>query len=491
MQTQFAEKMNDSLAIWMVLLLAVALRVLNLLSNKAFWGDELFSILLARKPFWDVLYGAMSDVHPPGHLMLLHAFYAVLGGHDWVYRLPSVIAGCTLIYVVYLLGQEFFDRSSALLASFLVAISPYFIQLSNEARSYSLTTLAITFTTYSFIKSFRTSDPRWRRAYLISAMLCVYLNHFAWIWLFMVNVFLLLNRTFKKYFRSHLRIFFYGLPALSLTIYQTLFSKSKLATDLQVADLQRSFSFFPILKKIFAVLWHAATGYGYSGWSKESLAVYSTDLLFWLAVITYVSFLMAVMFAMSKAPKRILLLVLLSSVIPLISLCLLYPTRLESRYLSFLMPPLFIFAAAGFRHLKYGWIGLVPVVILSLYFTFKTLVMSWDPIHRQDYRTMIDYTFKAARENDAVCGLGRYVQYYGSEEKKLDYYDYIHEIAFQKRYARIFLLEPSLYLDPKKDHKRLDSAQRVLKRSGYYLTESINFGKDGVYTFVHIFESQI
>ena len=483
-QTQLSEKRRDSIAIGIALLLAASLRIINLLSQKAFWDDELFSVLLARKPFWDVLYGAIIDVHPPGHLLFLHAFYSMFGDADWAYRLPSVLSGCALIIVVYFLGREFFDKTSALLASFLVSISPFFIQLSNEARSYSLATLAITFMSYSLIKSFRTSETNWYRAYTISAILCAYIDHFAWIWLFMVNLFLLLKGKFREFLPSHLRIFLYGVPALWLTIHQTLFSTEKLAPH-----VQRSFIYIPTVKKFFAVLWHVATGYDYSGWSKASLTVYSAEPLFWLAVAAYASFLIAVIFAMTKARKDVLLFVLFSCFAPMILLCALYPTRFEARYVSFAVPPIVIFAAAGFRQLKYGLIGLSPLVVLSLSLTLKTLAMPWDPIHKEDYRAALDYTFRVANENDAVCGLVRPVEYYGPKEKKTHYFRYTTEITFTSRhYARIFLLEPPLYVNPQKDRTRLDSAQRLLARYGYYLTNSIDFGKDGVYIFVHIFE---
>ena len=180
---------------------------------------------------------------------------------------------------------------------------------------------------------------------------------------------------------------------------------------------------------------------------------------------------------------------ILSSLLPIILLCIIYPTRLESRYVSFLIPPLFIFAAAGFIHMKkVGFVASLPFVMLSLYFTFKTIAMPWDPIHREDYRAVIDYTFKVPNENDAVCGLDRQVEYYGPKEKKTHYYRTVRLIPFYEGYTRIFVLDPPLYVDPKKDHARFDYEQNLLGKFGYRLRESIDFRKNGVYTFVHIFE---
>ena len=479
--------MKNPLGIVLVILLGTLLRIVNLLSDKAFWDDELFSVLLARKPFWDFLYGVVADTHPPGHLLLLHFFHSVLGDANWVYRLPSVLAACALIIVVFLLARELFEKSSALLASFLVAISPFFIQLSNEARSYSLATLVITFMSYSLIKSLRTSDTIWYRVYLISAILGVYIDHFAWIWLLMLNLFLVGKKMFGRFSQIHIRIFLYGLPALGLTVYQVLFSSTSIIRPV-VYQQRATQSCFAVVKKIFAVLWHAATGYGYSGWSKESLSIYSAEPWFWVAVAAYASFLISVILAVLKARKELSLFVFFSSIAPMALLSILFPKVLEARYVSFTVPLLFIFAAAGFRYLKYRSIGLLPLIIVSLYFTFKVLAMPWDPIHRDDPRTALDYTFRIAGENDVVCGLVHQVEYYGPKEKKTHYYRYLQDIDFNRRYHRIFLLEPPLYVDPVKDRTRLDAAQSFLARQGYELTESIDFTKNGVYTFVHIFE---
>ena len=485
-RTQLSGKYRDSGALIIVFLLGSALRIVNLLSRKSFWDDELFSVLLARKSFWEVFYGAITDVHPPGHLFLLHAFYSIFGDVDWVYRLPSVLTGCGLIIMVYYLAQEFFDKTSALLASFLVSISPFFIQLSNEARSYSLATFTISFMTYSLIKSFRSSEINWFRLYTLSAIVCVYIDHFVWIWLFMANVFLLIKRRFRAFLPYHLRIFFWGLPALVLTVYQILFSTEKI-----VLQTQNSLALIGTIKKIFAVLWHASTGCNYTSWTKINLVAYSSELLFWIAVATYVGFLIALISAMIKARKDVLLFVLCTSIAPLILLCLIYPFRLESRYVSFIVPPLMIFAAAGFKHLKFGFLGVLAFVTISIFLSLKTLTMPWDPIHKEDYRGVLDYTYKTATENDAVSGVVRAMEYYGPKDTKVPYFRYTTEIPFAShQYNRIFLIEPPLFVDPDKDTTRLDAHERLLAKYGYQLTWSIDFGQDGVHTFVHIFEAR-
>jgi len=483
-KTQRSEQWRDYLAIGMVLLLAASFRMVNFLSQKVFWDDELFSVLLARKPFWEVLYGAIIDVHPPGHLILLHVFYLLFGDSDWVFRLPSVLAGVALVYVVYLLAQEFFEKKTALLASFLVAISPFFMQLSNEARSYSLAALVLTFTSYSFVKFSRTFDTRWRHLYTMSMIVSCYIDHFAWLLFFMVNVYLLLGSSLKRFFRCNLRILCYAFPALLLTVYQILFSSEQTV----LAHQRLQLSFLAVVKTFFAVLWHAATGYGYSGLSKESLTVFFAEPLFWLTVVAYGALLTGVLFAMIKARRDVLMFVLLCSIAPVIFLCILYPTRLESRYVSFVVPQIFIFGAAGFTRLRYSWVGLLTLVVVSLYFSFKTLAMPWDPIHKEDYRAAIQHTFEVANEEDAVFGLDRQVQYYGPKKKRTHYYRTLENSNLHLHYEKIFLLEPALYVDPERDHKRLDRAQHLLGYFGYQLRDSVDFSKDGVYTFVHVFE---
>ncbi len=75
---------------------------------------------------------AYGDYKPPLAVYLTAPFVAVFGLTELAVRLPSVIAGTLAVLLTYLLVLEFFRREApiALLSAFLLALSPWHIQLS-------------------------------------------------------------------------------------------------------------------------------------------------------------------------------------------------------------------------------------------------------------------------------------------------------------------------------------------------------------------------
>ncbi|MDZ4786717.1 MAG: glycosyltransferase family 39 protein [bacterium] len=121
-----------------VVLLGLVLRIYNLPSREL-WYDEAFSAKMVSNSFVDVLNLSKLDVHPPLYYLLLKGWTTVFGSSEVSLRFPSVIFGVLLIPLIYKLIMYInSDRRKALLASLFVAINPFLVAHSNDARSYSM-----------------------------------------------------------------------------------------------------------------------------------------------------------------------------------------------------------------------------------------------------------------------------------------------------------------------------------------------------------------
>jgi len=156
-------------SLFIILALATALRFWNLGGNpphlspdEASLGYNAYSILkTGRDEYGELLpmvFKSFGDYKPGFYVYLTVPFVAVLGLNEWSVRLPSVIAGTVAVYLLYLLVKELlgyglFFRSTknmsvsgsksfplsavyqqlAMLASLLLAISPWHIHLSRGA----------------------------------------------------------------------------------------------------------------------------------------------------------------------------------------------------------------------------------------------------------------------------------------------------------------------------------------------------------------------
>lgn len=88
-----------------------------------------------------IRYSIDLDQTPPLYSILLH-FWIKLGGNNegWI-RSLSALFGVLTVAVIYLLGKTYSDERVGLLAALLLSLSPFHIQLAQEARGYTMLVL--------------------------------------------------------------------------------------------------------------------------------------------------------------------------------------------------------------------------------------------------------------------------------------------------------------------------------------------------------------
>lgn len=130
-------------------------------------------------------YEAMtrSDIgNSPFYYLLLHIWMDVFGLGDFSIRFFSVIFSTLIIGLTYLFGKRFFSVRTGLIAASIVAIEPFFIAYSHQARNYSLTFFLTLLATYLFLQIIENGNNKNRQlklyiAYAFAAGLCL-LSHF-------------------------------------------------------------------------------------------------------------------------------------------------------------------------------------------------------------------------------------------------------------------------------------------------------------------------
>lgn len=125
-----------------ILAVAVVLRVREALGTPL-WYDELYTLAASQRPFAEMLANARADVHPPLHFVLTWA-WSVFGTSDLAVRSLSIVCGIAGLAATYALAEAMFDRSAARISALLLALHPWHIYVSQEARSYALLWLALT-----------------------------------------------------------------------------------------------------------------------------------------------------------------------------------------------------------------------------------------------------------------------------------------------------------------------------------------------------------
>lgn len=125
---------------WIGFALTVAGAVLRLstLNTRSFWLDEATSVRQAGWSIAEMLAWEAHNVHPPLFHTLLHFWMVAFGRAELVVRLFSVMWGLAAIPLVYWAARAFYDRRTALIATAVIALSPFFIWYAQEARMYTM-----------------------------------------------------------------------------------------------------------------------------------------------------------------------------------------------------------------------------------------------------------------------------------------------------------------------------------------------------------------
>ncbi len=104
----------------------------------SFWGDEWITVRRATTEFL-----GLADL-PPVSLAATHYAVETLGVSEWSARLAPALIGIITVPLIFLVGRIMFDSIVGLIASLLLAINPWHIYWSQNARFYTALLLFFT-----------------------------------------------------------------------------------------------------------------------------------------------------------------------------------------------------------------------------------------------------------------------------------------------------------------------------------------------------------
>ena len=124
-----------------VTLAGLALRIVSI-DTRGLWLDESLTVKQASQSLAGVVQTIAEGVHPPLFHILMHLWMTAFGQGEIAVRSFSVLVGVAAIPAAYWAGTRLYDRRTGLMAMGAVALSPYLIWYSQEARMYSMLFLA-------------------------------------------------------------------------------------------------------------------------------------------------------------------------------------------------------------------------------------------------------------------------------------------------------------------------------------------------------------
>ena len=181
-RSPFWQRHRHGLVLLVILGLALVVRLHHLMA-QGLWTDEMISLYTSNpevslRRTYDVLH--FWDQTPPLYPVWLWLWLKLTGFTDVQARLFSVLGGMLSLVAIHRLVVDFFSRRAALAVTLIVALTPYHIYFSREARSYIWGLLLATLFLHALLLRLSGDDSRrCRFALVLSGALLLLVSYFA------------------------------------------------------------------------------------------------------------------------------------------------------------------------------------------------------------------------------------------------------------------------------------------------------------------------
>ncbi|MEK6889820.1 MAG: glycosyltransferase family 39 protein [Nanoarchaeota archaeon] len=388
-----------------IILIAFILRVYKI-SSPSLWHDELMTFYRLQGSFSDTLTTLLISPFPPLYYILMKFWTNIFGFSEFALRFPSAIFSTLTIPYLYLLTKKLFNKKTALISSFLLAIFPYAINYAQEAKMYSMVWFLSIASFYHFLNFIENPDRRNIILYTIFTTLMIYTLYFGFLILItQLTCFLLYQKRkpIKEMIIVLLSIILLYIPWIRIAS-QNISHKSGIEWVLKTNN------YFSAIKEIFSDIFRTNTSL--------ELTIYT------ILILSGIIALFLIKENKDKnnfwKKKSILLLTFL----PLILMMLIdrFSTPiLVTRYVGFIHLPLIILIALTINYTN-KWNKYLPIIILAI-LTISTFTIHLMPyyekqlkIEGEDWRSFFNETCNEINNKTLI------INGISSPEKILHYY---------------------------------------------------------------------
>ena len=152
--------------------------------NQRLWGDEGFSAILSMKPLPDIIKIIIRDTSPPLWNICEYLVFKIFGTNEVYIRGLAFLFFLGTVFFTYKIAAHLFNKKTAVLASLLIFLNPFFFIYAFEGRMYSIMSFGVAGSMYFFLRR------RWK-LYVFFTLWALYSHHFAMFILFVQGIWFL------------------------------------------------------------------------------------------------------------------------------------------------------------------------------------------------------------------------------------------------------------------------------------------------------------
>ncbi len=376
-----SKKITNSL--WLYFLIIVLVNILFKviqLDFSSFWYDEIVSVESAWLNFGHIKHVSEWDNNPPFYYYCLSVWIKLFNDSEFCVRLLSVIFSSLSAGVIFLIANKFFNKTTAIVVSFLYLSNNFLYFYSHEARAYALICLLVLVSSYFFL-NFKEKNT-WKHICILGLVnfLIVYTHYIAGLVLVFEVLFMLF------YFDKKQKIIFSYSILLSILLIFLRFTKKQF---LLIFAFNSPESTFWLKKSEFSYL-------------QEVLSEFFFD--YYLIIPLLLVIASGLLLSYKYKNKESNFATIYSIIVGLGSIVIVYVVGIKvsiflDRYLIFAVPFIYILVAYAFSFIKNKYIGIIFSILFFIYFSFK---IDYDTPKPMDYKNAVGFIKHVTTTEDLI-----------------------------------------------------------------------------------------
>ena len=434
------KKRTRNVIIFLIILLGFSLRFYNL-AEESLWIDEIEgSILIAKQPITYLLNPDVDTTVSTYHI-ISHYWMQIFGQSEFSIRFPALIFGVLSIFMIYKLGKVLFNLEIGLLSALILAISPFHIHYSQEARPYSLLMVLSLISTYYFVKFIKSHHEKNFRGkfnslshkilsflknkkiigiYIASTLIGIYTHYFIFFLLIFHNIYFFIYNIKNKYLVKNWLIS-QSIILLIFSLYNPFFSKHIIwGLNGGFTYIDQYFSWFSIIKTLHIFI----LDYSFFN-SNYCIPCFRVNIfiIFLVGIVSLSLIFLGIksLFTYKKNVKEViykneklifLILYLLIPLVTLYAISFIIPL-FQTRYVIYSSAPLYILISIGISGFKKR--SKISLVFILIFLFSFVLFGYYKDVTKEQWREASDFIDKYSKENDVIV--------YVRSTFVFDYYD--------------------------------------------------------------------
>jgi mannosyltransferase len=370
------------------------------ITHLSFWLDEAYRFEVARMPLADIISGVSSvELSPPLYQFVLHCWMQIFGATDFSARMLSVIFGILTVVLVYIFANKLLGRKVALFAALIAAISPLYINYSQEATQYTMLNFLALLSMILYVDLVYKKESNYSiyAGYILASILALYTHYYFIFILFSQNLFLIIKYLIDKKLKIKIGIKMVKSWLVTQCIIGLLFLPwiPQMFAQIQNVRILNEILSPSIAKLLFTFLTFCLGFTYYKEWIIPMLSIV------FISALTFGILFFKGITKKYKCPEIILLLIILMFIPVLMAHFISYVLPLYAIWgLLISAVPFYIIIAAGLQSISKRWLK-ITFFLLVIVLMAASLFNYFKIYQREDFRSAAKFLEKNSN-NEAI-----------------------------------------------------------------------------------------